>query len=113
MAEPCQACGACCTSFRVSFYWGEGDDAPGGTVPAGLTEPVSPHLRCMIYDRQTHRCIALSGEVGRAVSCNIYPLRSSTCREFYAYDEQGLPDPACNRARARHGLPPLEMEVSG
>lgn len=107
MAEPCLSCGACCSSFRVSFYWAEADDAPGGTVPVAMTETVSPHLRCMIYDRQTRRCQALTGKVGEAVSCSIYPLRSSTCREFSAYGADGLPDPACNQARQKHGLPPL------
>ena len=34
----CQPCGACCAHFRVSFYWAEADDAPGGFVPAALTD---------------------------------------------------------------------------
>ncbi len=44
--NPCITCGACCAFFWVSFYWAEGDDA-GGTVPADLTEQVTPFLRCM------------------------------------------------------------------
>lgn len=39
--NPCMSCGACCAYFRVSFYWAEADDA-GGSVPAQLTEPVTP-----------------------------------------------------------------------
>lgn len=106
-------CGACCSGFRVSFYWAEADDAPGGLVPVALTESVSPHLRCMKVndrgsERDSWRCVALEGKVGEGVSCSIYPLRSTTCREFDAYDADGKPQEACNRARARHGLLPLE-----
>lgn len=74
-----------------------------------LTEPVSPYLRCMkVDDRESWRCVALEGKVGEGVSCSIYPLRSTTCREFDAYDADGKPQEACNKARARHGLLPLE-----
>ncbi|WP_187171437.1 YkgJ family cysteine cluster protein, partial [Enterococcus faecium] len=74
----CQSCGACCAHFRVSFYWAEADDAPGGTVPAALTRQVSPQLRCMAgTESRPARCVSLQGEVGRQVSCGIYPLRSS------------------------------------
>jgi Fe-S-cluster containining protein len=98
-AFDCQQCGACCAYFRVSFYWGEGDDAPGGTVPAALTCAVSPQLRCMAgTEARPARCAALAGTVGRAVACTIYPLRSSSCRELEPGDEK------CLRARAHHGL---------
>jgi hypothetical protein len=49
-------------------------------------------------------CIALEGEVGKQVSCNIYALRSSTCREFEAGTEE------CNRARAMHHLPTIPQQ---
>ena len=39
--------------------------------------------------------------VGEQVACAIYEWRPSPCREFAAGDW------ACDRARARHGLPPL------
>lgn len=98
--HPCQTCGACCASFRVSFYWAESDEAPGGTVPVALTQAVSPHLLCM---QGTHarepRCVALQGEVGLAVGCRIYPLRPSPCHEVQLGDAQ------CLKARQRHGLP--------
>jgi Fe-S-cluster containining protein len=96
----CQACGACCAAFRVSFYWAEADDASGGTVPVGLTEAISPHLRCMQgTGSKPVRCVALTGDVGKAVGCAIYPLRSSTCRSVEPGDGQ------CLKARAAHGLP--------
>ena len=95
----CQRCGACCAHFRVSFYWGEADDAPGGRVPVALTRQVTPQLRCMAgTDAKPVRCIALQGEVGQAVGCSIYALRSSTCREVQPGDAQ------CLRARAAFGL---------
>lgn len=96
----CQACGACCASFRVSFYWAEADDGPGGTVPVAMTRAVSPQLRCMA-GTETHpvRCVALQGEVGQRVACGIYTQRSSTCRGVEPGDAQ------CLKARARWSLP--------
>lgn len=102
-AFDCQRCGACCASFRVSFYWteaqGEHDPQSQG-VPAALTEPVSPHLLCMqgTHARQPH-CAALQGRVGQSVGCTIYTQRPSPCREVMPGDAQ------CLKARARHGLP--------
>ncbi len=59
--NPCMTCGACCAYFRVSFYWAEGDDA-SGRVPASLTEPVTPFLRCMAGTNQKQpHCKALIG----------------------------------------------------
>lgn len=103
--NPCLSCGACCCLYRVSFYWGEADDAPGGRVPAALTVQVTPMLRAM---QGTHpipqRCVALGGEPGREVACAIYPQRPSTCREFDAWLEDGTPDPRCTAARQRMGF---------
>lgn len=109
--NPCMICGACCAYFRVSFYWAEADDA-GGCVPASLTEPLTPFLRCMsgTNNRQS-RCTALSGEPGVSVSCSIYENRPSPCREFAMSGENGEENDACNRARARYGLPPLYKDM--
>ena len=106
--NPCVECGACCATFRVSFYWAEADDAPGGTVPAELTARLNAHRRVMQgTDQPEPRCCALEGEIGHNVACRIYPQRASTCREFRVAWEDGEANEACNRARARHGLPPL------
>ena len=79
--SPCLDCGACCSTFRVSFYWGESDSAPGGLVPDRLIEQVTPHLSCMQGTNQPQpRCVALMGEVGSGVRCSIYENRSSTCQ---------------------------------
>jgi len=105
--------GACCAWFRVSFYWAECRDGDG-VVPEELTEPLTPFLRCMQGTNQHQpRCRALSGEVGKAVRCTIYPSRPSPCREFNRAGEQGQPNDACDRARAHYGLPPLAAPKPG
>lgn len=108
--SPCLSCGACCASFRVSFYWAEADDGPGGKVPAALTEQVNSHLRCMRGTRdEPVRCAALSGEVGRQVACTIYELRPSPCREFNVFEKDGTPNERCQRLRAALNLEPINI----
>lgn len=105
MSLSCQDCGACCVSFRVSFYWAESDAHPDGTVPQHLTIPISPHHVAMRgTECKPVRCIALEGEVGQFVSCSIYPLRASSCRQF------NPDDPRCNEIRQKFGLPPIPPE---
>ena len=107
--SPCQQCGACCASYRVSFYAGEMDEMPGGIVPSGLVEQINSVMACMRgTERQPPRCVALHGTIGVSVACSIYEFRSSTCRDFSPYAELGQGDDACTEARRRHGLPPLE-----
>ncbi|PTD95251.1 YkgJ family cysteine cluster protein [Pseudothauera lacus] len=106
--NPCISCGICCTHFRISFYWAEADDAPGGFVPAHLTEKLTPHLRCMQGSNSLpRRCVGLSGTVGEAVACTIYANRPTPCREFPVYLEDGSANPRCDELRATIGLPPL------
>ena len=101
----CQSCGACCAAFRVDFHPAElagGVFAWGQGVPPALTLPVtSATVRMGGSDASEPRCVALAGEVGKAVACTIYDARPSPCREFIATDD------ACARARRRHGLPAL------
>ena len=107
-SNPCLACGACCAFFRASFHWME-TDAGGGTVPADLTLALNHHRVVMRGTTGSKpRCAALVGEIGTAVSCGIHPLRSSVCRAFKAAWEDGEPNPDCDRARAKYGLPPLQ-----
>jgi Fe-S-cluster containining protein len=106
--NPCITCGACCAYFRVSFYWAEADDG-GGVVPSALTEQVTPLLRAMRGTNQkSPRCVALAGTPGSATRCTIYSQRPSPCREFACSGEGGEVNEACDRARARYGLPPLK-----
>lgn len=102
-SSTCIRCGACCASFRVSFHWSEAEPGMGGRVPPELVEPAGPLFVCMA-GTAAHpvRCAALVGDIGQDVSCAIYDRRSSTCREFGDDLER------CDRARARHGLPPLD-----
>ena len=107
--NPCTSCGSCCASFRVSFYGGECDDSPWGTVPVELTESLTHSRQVMKGTNQKKpRCIALTGVVGQCVSCSIHTLRASVCREFPPSWENGIHNPDCHRARAAHNLPPLE-----
>ncbi len=112
--NPCLDCGACCASYRVSFYWREADEAQGGLVPLELTEDLTPLRRCMKGTNQKRpRCIALEGEVGVRVRCTIYERRPTPCREFGVTWENGALRASegelarCSAARAAWGLLPL------
>lgn len=107
-ANPCLACGACCASFRVSFYWSEADEATEGTVPQDMTHHVAPLLSAMVgTDKLPPRCIALQGSIGLAVWCAIYERRPAVCREFEPTGSDGQANPLCERARQIWGLLPL------
>ena len=99
--DACLSCGACCTYFRVSFYWAEGLN-----MPADYVEPLTPVYSCMKGTNQKNpRCIALQGTVGEQVSCGMYEARSSSCKEVQIADAQ------CNKARMAHNmLPFVEIE---
>lgn len=97
--HPCLRCGACCATYRVSFYWAEADER--GLSPR-QTEKLNHFYSCMAGTNQpSPRCHALLGTVGERVACTVYEQRTSPCRELQAGDDK------CNRARALHGLPPL------
>ncbi len=97
----CQTCGACCAHFRVDFSTYE-LDTEGGHVPVGLTVEVNGNTcRMRGTDHWPPRCAALTGKVGDRVGCGIYEWRPAPCREF----EEG--SDACDHARKRLGLPPL------
>lgn len=110
----CLSCGACCASFRVSFYWAEADASQAHAVPEHLTEKLNTHRSCMRgTNSDKPRCTALNGEVGEAVSCGIYNNRPSPCREFPVSWEHGEHNDACDRARLRWGLPILNPDDLG
>jgi Fe-S-cluster containining protein len=103
--EPCTACGACCAAFRVDFAVAE-LQSQGGSVPDGLCVALTPSLtRLRGTDHQPPRCAALSGRIGDRVSCAIYEWRPGPCREL----EPG--SDGCEKARLRHGLPPMAGSV--
>ncbi len=107
--HPCQKCGACCASYRVSFYWLEAEPDVENAVPIEWTEEVNLRFRCMKGTNKKHHphCAALSGRVGQKVGCEIYSNRPSPCRNFKASFEDGYHQPRCDEARAKHGLKPL------
>src|SRR5437868_166255 len=105
--NPCTSCGACCASFRVDFAREELDQE-GGRVPGGLVVDVTANTcRMRGTDHASPRCAALVGTVGTKAHCGIYEWRPSPCREFGMRAPLGVGDEACDRARRRHGLPPL------
>lgn len=95
----CQSCGACCETYRVSFYWAEATERG---IPDAMLEQLTPWHACLRGTNDTKpRCAALTGQVGVHVACGMYAQRPSPCREVEIGDER------CRRARARHGLPAL------
>ena len=104
----CRRCGACCTCYRVSFYWYEASDHIVNPVPAELTQRVD-RFRIAMQRRHgnTGACVALSGIVGTWVYCRIYDRRPSICRNFRISYEYGAGNPLCDNARRKLGLPPI------
>lgn len=111
MSHPCLSCGACCATYRVAFHWAEAEPALGGVVPPGSVRRWDAHRVALRgTDRRDPRCEQLRGKVGCAVHCAIYAQRPTPCREVDAAWENGVASPQCDRARLRHGLPPLRPE---
>lgn len=97
--NPCLSCGACCMTFRVSFYWAEADQLG---LPPSLVEQVTPHLACLAgTNAAAPRCAALGTGHAGPMACGVYERRPSPCREVQPGDDK------CARARAHHGLPAL------
>jgi len=110
--NPCLNCGGCCNHFRVSFYHGEIEGMPLGYVPAHLTEKLNESRACMQGTNQKNpRCIALSGTPGVQTACTIYAQRPTPCREFLAWNEDGIPNVDCQKLRTQLGLPLLEPKL--
>ena len=106
--NPCQTCGACCASFRVSFYWAEADQKHAGAVPDEYIEKLNAFRAVMRGTNQAHpHCAALIGEVGKTVRCAIYDRRPSTCRNLKISWSLGVQEEGCDKARAVCGLAPL------
>ena len=108
----CLTCGACCATFRVSFYWGEAEASLGGVVPIELTEKLNDFRRVMRGTNQPRpRCIALEGDVGHCVTCTIYPTRPTPCRDFPVSWSNGEANEECDKARSAWGLPPITLDM--
>lgn len=111
--HPCQKCGACCSSYRVSFYWREAEiNDSEFAVPEHLWEESSGQWRVLKGTNSKHnpKCQALVGQIGINVGCTIYQNRPSPCRNFQASFEDGTHKVRCDEARLKHGLKPLRRE---
>ena len=93
---PCQTCGACCAYSSNWPRFTIEDDAALDLIPTKFVNERQSGMRC-----DGDRCSALMGKVGVATSCGVYPVRPEVCRTCMPGDVE------CNRARKRHGLPPL------
>ncbi|GAB4341577.1 MAG: YkgJ family cysteine cluster protein [Desulfobulbaceae bacterium] len=106
---PCLSCGACCATYRASFYWAESDLVTPNGVPHELAEHFPPHFLVMRGTGSPNpRCVALRGEIGVSVYCEIYERRSSVCRDFPPSFENGVRNEWCDKARLKWGLSPLD-----
>lgn len=100
--NPCLSCGACCMTFRVSFYWTE-----ALALPDEMSERVGPHLACMAgTNARRPRCAALGRGDAGPMACGVYEARPSPCREVQVGDDK------CLRARAGLGLGPLPAGIA-
>ena len=88
--------GACCANYRLALCWAQGETLG---IPEDMTVKVNDFYTCMKgTETKPVRCIALAGEVGNSVACQIYDKRSSTCQSVQVGDEQ------CIKARHHYGL---------
>lgn len=109
-SHPCEACGACCAFFLVSFPDTEADDVEGGLVPLALSGRTDDTRRFMNgTEKNTPRCIALQGVIGVGVTCTIYENRPTTCRRFIRSWEDGNGNFLCDKARTVFGLQPFSQ----
>ncbi len=108
--NPCTSCGACCSYFRVEFYWRETEKNSEHQVPEHLTEDLNSFKKCMkgTLEKSGNRCVALTGRIGKQVACTNYKNRPTPCRNFQAsYADGKTPNRRCDEARAAKGLAPI------
>lgn len=91
----------CCQYFRVSFYHGEIAGNGIGTVPEEFVTRVSNHMVCMKgTEKGGAPCIALRYTQEEGYRCSIYENRSSTCRSFNVFNDDGTINPDCQRLQS-------------
>ncbi len=89
----CQACGACCSYSHEWPRFSTESDEDLDLLPAQFVSADQSGMRC-----DGERCSALSGTIGKQVSCVIYGLRPDVCRTCLPGDD------ACTMARKAFGL---------
>jgi Fe-S-cluster containining protein len=97
--SPCQACGACCAYSQNWPRFTIEDDAALDLIPEKFVNEKLSGMRC-----DGDRCSALSGQIGVATACTIYPVRPEVCRTCMPGDVE------CGMARRRHGLPAISID---
>jgi Fe-S-cluster containining protein len=100
--NPCTSCGACCAYSANWPRFTIEDDVALDLIPAKYVNEKQSGMRC-----DGDRCSALSGKVGEAVRCEIYPVRPEVCRTCMPGDAE------CNMARRRRGLALIGMTDKG
>jgi Fe-S-cluster containining protein len=95
-ADPCRACGACC-SFSDSWpLFTTDSERDIAAIPAAFIRADHAGMHCT-----GTRCSALTGNVGTATGCSIYAARPDVCRACRPGDVE------CNIARQSFGLSAL------
>lgn len=89
----CQACGACCSYSSEWPRFTTESEEDLDLLPAQFVSADQSGMRC-----DGERCSALSGTIGKHVSCVIYGLRPDVCRTCLPGDD------ACSTARKAFGL---------
>jgi len=102
----CLGCGACCSYFRIYFPSSERAEQ-GGFVTIDSSALYSKKTAYMKGTKTFKgKCIGLTGEIGKSVSCTIYENRPNVCRDFPVILADGRQNPRCMRARKYFGLDP-------
>ena len=104
-APDCLTCGLCCAvlfdvqvgcedTTQAEHYW---------DVPLDENDEIVVN-RILRHDTHTGKCLALTGETGRDIKCEIYEQRPETCRLFEAGSDK------CHALRRAFNLePPLSQ----
>jgi len=121
--EDCQKCGACCSEFcdeelecigrrGVGLYIG---DDPLPDMSKTIKRKMIVAYESPLFTDQwlrgkivngVPRCKALEGEIGKACSCTIYPMRPQTCRDFSPGSDR------CLEIRKKFGIDKIDGENS-
>jgi Fe-S-cluster containining protein len=106
--HPCLKCGACCSTYRVTFLKSEiqstNDPLTYLSVDNGGVWQAMPGTN----KKHRPKCDYLEGIIGKLAKCGVYNNRPSPCRNFLASYEDGKTHAQrCDEARIRHGLKPL------
>jgi Fe-S-cluster containining protein len=95
-ADPCRACGACCSFSSQWPAFTTDSDADIAAIPRAFVNDSNTGMHC-----RGNRCSALAGNVGAATTCLVYAVRPDVCRACKPGDAE------CSLARQTFGLPLL------